>query len=125
MKRKIKELYPILFITIIVFISISLLAFTDDVTDAKREEQREQSVTEMLSDMFPGMSDYDQVDDIYVIYANTDIIGYAYIAQGKGYGGLIDILIGLEDEDTIKGIDIIKHSESPGGSLLALGSARH
>ena len=114
MKRKIKELYPIVFITIVVLISISLLAFTDNITDEKREEQREQRVNEMLSGMFPEMDGYEQVDEIYVIHDGTDTIGYAYIAQGKGYGGIIDILVGLEDEDTIKGINIIKHSESPG-----------
>lgn len=114
MKRKIKELYPIVFITIVVLISISLLAFTDNITDEKREEQREQRVNEMLSGMFPEMDGYEQVDEIYVIHDGTDIIGYAYIAQGKGYGGIIDILVGLEDEDTIKGINILKHSESPG-----------
>lgn len=114
MKRKVKELYPIIFITIIVLISISLLAFTDNITDEKREWQREQRVMKMLSDMFPDMSRYDLVEDIYVVYEDSDTIGYAYIAQGKGYGGYIDILVGLEDENTIKGINIIKHSESPG-----------
>ena len=114
MKRKIKELYPIIFITIVVLISISLLAFTDHATEAKREEQRELRVMEMLSDMFPDMSRYDLVEEIYVVYDDTDTIGYAYIAVGKGYGGYIDILVGLEDENTIKGINIIKHSESPG-----------
>jgi electron transport complex protein RnfG len=68
----------------------------------------------MLSDMFPYMSSYEFIDEIYVVYDNSNTIGYAYIAQGKGYGGYIDILVGLEDETTIKGINIIKHSESPG-----------
>jgi electron transport complex protein RnfG len=113
-KRKIKELYPIIFITLVVLISISLLTFTNHVTEAKREEQRELRVTEMLSEMFPDMSRYEFIDEIYVVYDDTSIIGYAYIAQGKGYGGYIDILVGLEDENTIKGIDIIKNSESPG-----------
>lgn len=114
MKRKIRELYPIIFITIVVFISISLLAFTDHITEAKREEQREKRVMEMLSDMFPEMSRYEFIDEIYVVYKDSNKVGYAYIAQGKGYGGYIDILVGLEDENTIKGINIIKHSESPG-----------
>ncbi len=114
MKRKIKELYPIVFITLVVLISISLLTFTNHITEAKREEQRELRVTEMLSEMFPDMNRYEFTDEIYVVYDDTDIIGYAYIAQGKGYGGYIDILVGLEDENTIKGINIIKHSESPG-----------
>ena len=114
MKRKIRELYPIIFITIIVLISISLLAYTDHITEAKRQEQTEQRVMDMLSEMFPDMSRYDLVDEIYVVYNDTTVIGYAYIAEGKGYGGYIDILVGLEDENTIKGINIIKHSESPG-----------
>jgi electron transport complex protein RnfG len=42
---------------------------------------------------------------------------------GKGYGGDIDILIGLEDETTIKGITIISQSETPGlGSRIAESS---
>ena len=114
MKRKIRELYSIIFITIVVLVSISLLAFTDHITEAKREEQREKRVMEMLSDMFPAMSQYELDDEIYSVYDETDFIGYAYITQGKGYGGYIDILVGLEDENTIKGINIIKHSESPG-----------
>jgi len=113
-KPKIKELYPIIFITLVVLISISLLAFTDYITEAKREEQRELKITKMLSEMFPDMSRYEFVDEIYVVYDDTILIGYAYIARGKGYGGYIDILVGMEDENTIKGINIIKHSESPG-----------
>ncbi len=114
MKHKLKELYPIIFVTLVVLISISLLAFTDNITDEQREWQREQKVMNMLSDMFPDMSRYELVNEIYKVYDASDLIGYAYIAQGKGYGGYIDILVGLEDENTIKGINIIKHSESPG-----------
>ncbi len=114
MERKIKELYPIIFITLVVLISISLLAFSDHITEAKRIEQRELRVTRMLSEMFPDMSRYESIDEIYVVYDDTIVIGYAYIARGKGYGGYIDILVGLEDENTIKGINIIKHYESPG-----------
>ena len=114
MKLNIRELYPIIFITLVVLISISLLAFTDQITEAKREEQRDQRIMEMLSDMFPELSHYELVDEIYLIYDDGEILGYAYIAQGKGYGGNIDILVGLENENTIKGINIVKHTESPG-----------
>ncbi len=114
MKRKIKELYPIIFITLVVLMSISLLAFTDNITNEKREWQREQKVMKMLSAMFPNMDHYNLNGEIYVIYDDADTVGYAYIARGKGYGGYIDILVGLVDENTIKGINIVKHYESPG-----------
>ena len=114
MKDRLKEFYPVFFITIIVFISISLLALTDSVTAEKREWQTEQKVMDMLKDMFPSMSDYTLEDDVYVLYESGAVTGYAYIAEGKGYGGTIDILVGLEDATTIKGISIINHAESPG-----------
>ena len=71
-------------------------------------------VLSMLQGMFPEMSDYTLDNEIYVIKDNGIVIGYAYIATGKGYAGNIDILIGLEDAETVKGISIVKHSESPG-----------
>ena len=61
---------------------------------------------------------------IYTIYSDGTGIGYAFLAVGKGYGGDIKILIGLEDETTIKGITIISaEKETPGlGSRIAESS---
>lgn len=114
MKAKLKQYYPVIFLTIVVFVSITLLTFTDAVTEGKIKEENDQSVFTMLDKMFPDMSEFKLKEDIYVIYNNEKVIGYAYLAQGKGYGGTIEILVGLEDETTIKGISIITHSESPG-----------
>ena len=58
--------------------------------------------------------DYDAEDDIYTIKTDGKKIGYAFIATGQGYGGDIDILVGLEDETTIKSISIISQKETPG-----------
>jgi len=113
-KAKLKQYYPVIFLTIVVFVSITLLTFTDAVTEDKIQEQQDDSVFTMLDTMFPELSEYKLVEDIYVIYDDENVIGYAYLAQGKGYGGTIEILVGLEDETTIKGISIITHSESPG-----------
>jgi electron transport complex protein RnfG len=113
-KTKVKTLYPVFVITLVVFISISLLAFTNNLTAEQRERQTELKIKEMLAGMFPEMNDYVLEDDIYVIYDDGAVIGYAYMAEGKGYGGYIDILVGLENATTIKGINIISHSETPG-----------
>jgi Na+-translocating ferredoxin:NAD+ oxidoreductase subunit G len=113
-KAKLKQYYPVIFLTIIVFVSITLLTFTDAVTEDKIKEENDKSVFTMLEKMFPDMSEFKLNNDIYVIYNDKNVIGYAYLAQGNGYGGTIEILVGLEDETTIKGISIITHSESPG-----------
>ncbi|MBN2239933.1 MAG: FMN-binding protein [Dehalococcoidales bacterium] len=114
MKNKLKQFYPVIFITIIVLISITLLAVTDSITSDQRESQTEKKIQDMLTGMFPEMNDYELEEDIYIILDGDTTIGYAYIAEGKGYDGYIDILVGLENETTIKGISVISHSESPG-----------
>jgi len=123
---KIKTLmgvFPIIFITIVVFASVGLVTWTDSITEDKIEEQKEQQIQSMLKEMFPSMSEYTFEDDIYTIFSDGAGIGYVFLAVGKGYGGDIDILIGLEDETTIKGITIISQSETPGlGSRIAESS---
>ncbi len=109
-----KGVSPIIFITIVVFVSVALVTWTDSITKDKIEEQKEQQIQSMLKEMFPSMSEYTFEDDIYTIYADGAGAGYAFLAVGKGYGGDIDILVGLEDETTIKGITIISQSETPG-----------
>ena len=114
MKVSFKEIFPVIFITVVVLVSVGLLAFTDDVTRDMRESQREQKILDMLNEMYPEMTSYTFEDDIYIVFADEAVVGYAYLAEGKGYGGYIDILVGLEDETTLRGISIIRHSETPG-----------
>jgi len=116
--------FPIIFITVVVFASVGLVTWTDSITTDKIEEQEEQQFLSKLTKMFPDMSEYTFKDDIYTVYSNGDKVGYAFLAVGKGYGGDIKILIGLEDEMTIKGITIILPiSETPGlGSRIAESS---
>jgi len=115
--------YPIIFITIVALISVALVTATDSITRDKIEEQEEQQIQSMLKEMFPSMSEYTFEDDIYAIHSDGAGIGYAFLAMGKGYGGDIKILVGLEDETTIKGITIISQEETPGlGGRIAESS---
>lgn len=113
---------PIVFITVVVLISVTLLAFTESFTSEQLEAQKHQQVIEKLEGLFPRMSDYDFIDDLYILYTNGERIGYAFLAVGSGYGGDINILVALEDAETIKGIIIVSHQETPGiGSRVAKG----
>ena len=120
--KTLKGVFPIIFITVVVFASVGLVTWTDSITKDKIEEQKDQRIRSMLEEMFPNMSRTEPAltnldefkDNIYTVYSNGDKVGYAFLAVGKGYGGEIDILIGLEDETTIKGITIISQTETPG-----------
>ena len=122
-KTTFKNAFPIIILTAVVAICVTALTFTDSFTRGKIEAQEEQRIQHMLSAMFPNMSRYTFEDDIYTIYSDGAEVGYAFLAIGKGYGGDIDILVGLEDETTVKGITIISHTETPGlGSRIAESS---
>lgn len=101
-------------LTAVVAICVGLLAFTDSITRDKIAAQEDEGVKMMLAQLFPEMTRYEFKDDIYTIYANTNLDGYAFVATGKGYGGEITILVGLADENTVKGITIIAQTETPG-----------
>jgi len=110
-----KKFYPIAFITIAVLITVSLLALTESITRAELESRQDQQTLEMLQEIFPKASFYILEHGIYFIYDNGRYeIGYAFYAEGRGYGGKMVILVGLEDKETIKGIIVVSHYESWG-----------
>ena len=109
-----KEIFPVIFITLVVFVSVALVSGTDSITKDKIAYQIDQKIQGMLVETFPDMNEYTFTGDIYTIYSDDTLVGYAFLATGKGYGGDIDILVGLEDEQTLKGITIVTQSETPG-----------
>ena len=109
-----KEIFPVIFITLVVFVSVALVSGTDSITKDKIAYQIDQKIQGMLVETFSDMNEYTFTDDIYTIYSDDTLVGYAFLATGKGYGGDIDILVGLEDEQTLKGITIVTQSETPG-----------
>jgi electron transport complex protein RnfG len=120
-----KKVFPLISVTVVVFIAVILLGLTNTVVRPKIEWQKEQKIQRMLYEIFPNMTEHTLEDDIYMIYSDGAEIGFAFLAVGKGYGGNIDILVGLENETTIKGITIVSHLESPGlGARITESSFR-
>lgn len=55
-------------------------------------------------------------DMLYYEAKNTqgDIIGWALPLSGKGYGGNIQLLVGVDINENISGVQVLGHSETPG-----------
>ena len=110
-------------LTLVVLASVVLLSLTNDFTKDRIAAQMDQEVLNLLRGIFPEMSRYTLREDIYTVYRDDATIGYAFLATGKGYGGDISILVGLQDENTVKGIKILSQSETPGlGSRITESS---
>ena len=118
MPEALRKFTPVMFLTLIVFISVTLLIFTEGFTGPVVEKRLQQQVVDQMVDIFPNIAefDYDEDIDIYTLFADKEMtqkIGYAFLAVGAGYGGDISILVGLEDAQTVKGVIILSHSETP------------
>ena len=118
-RETLRSIFPVILLAVVVAICVTLLTGVGSITLPRIEALEKQKVQTMLSEMFPDMTRYTFEDEIYTIYSDEYRAGYAFIAIGKGYGGNINILVGLEDEQTMKGIIVVSHTETPGlGSLI-------
>lgn len=109
-----KKIYPIIFLTLIVLISVVLLVVMNKITKPVIESQQESEIRNLLKEMFPEMDDFEYRDEVYFIYQNDKNIGYAFLAIGKGYGGEISILVGVDSDFNVKQVIILSHTETPG-----------
>ena len=107
--------YPVVFLTVVVLASVAALTLIDGITRDRIIEAQKAEVQEMLATLFPEMDVYelDEASGIYAILAGGTI-GHAVMAQATGYGGPIDILVGLEPSNRLRGIRVISQQETPG-----------
>lgn len=108
------KLYPVIWLSIVVIISVVILAAVNGVTSSVLEQRKIEETGGILEVIFPQMDRYEIEDEIYVIYQDEGKAGYAFIASGSGYGGEIEILVGVDTSFEIKGISILSQTETPG-----------
>jgi electron transport complex protein RnfG len=118
MPEALRKSMPVMFLTLVVLISVTLLIFTESFTGPVVQKRLQQQVVDQMKDIFPNIAEFehDEDIDIYTLYADKEMtqkLGYAFLAVGAGYGGNISILVGLEDAQTVKGIIILSHIETP------------
>lgn len=104
---------------IICIISGAALTASYDLTKGRIEMVEQQRINESLSIIFPGAS-FTETNDYYSAAMGGEEIGYAFIAEGKGYGGSIKTMVGMYQNGTICRIHVISQSETPGlGTSIA------
>ncbi len=110
------SLYPIVFLTLVVFLSVVSLTLMDGMTREKILAAQQAEIQELLSTLFPSLETFtvDEASGEYTILNNAAAIGQAQMIQAVGYGGPIDILVGIEPGGTLRGIRIISQQETPG-----------
>ncbi|HOE57461.1 MAG TPA: RnfABCDGE type electron transport complex subunit G [Bacillota bacterium] len=123
------KLTGILFI--ICAIAAASLGYTNAVTYDRIQEQMVIAGNEAKKAVLPGAETFEELEDstfskiksnekynyisdIYIAKAGGNIIGYAVKATPKGYGGSMDVIVGVAADGSILGVRVGNNSETPG-----------
>ena len=99
------------------------LGFVYELTREPIQYQLELALYESMGAVLPQADTYYEVEDFEPTSAlfnltrgeaGGSVVGYIIGASRSGYSGRIDVLVGLDTEGTIQGINILNHSETPG-----------
>ena len=64
-----------------------------------------------------------QVLSAYVVTKDDTIIGHCYTVSANGFGGAVELMVGIDTAGKICGVEVIEHSETKGiGSNVLTGS---
>ncbi len=104
-----------------------ILGFTNYLTEQPIIEQRIQADMEARLAVLPSAEEFEemQIEDIadekaeiIELYTGTDaankIVGYTFKVLTKGFGGDMEVIVGISSDGQVDGIRIGNHSETPG-----------
>lgn len=121
-RLKSKRLYSIIFLTLVVLISVSLLLWINSFTSVVVEAQHNAKIKSILESVFPDLTGFEESGEVFIVYEGDNIAGYTFVAVGSGYGGSINILVGMNPDHTLRDMEVLSHTETPGlGSEITEG----
>lgn len=119
-----------LILFIITAVSAGVLAVSNDVTSVAIEEQAIILNDNARREVFKDADEFKAIEDemledikenkpeVKEIYEALDsrgnIIGYTISLDTKGYGGNIELLVGVSTDSKVAGIKVLNHGETPG-----------
>ncbi len=111
-------------LTLICLICAFSLALVYDAANEKIIANQKKAIQESIDKLAPEATNKEKVDgqnNLWKLYKNKSITGYAFIAAGNGYGGEIKIMVVTgPDFEVVEGIEIIESNETPGlGSRIS------
>lgn len=101
-----------------------VLAVTYEMTKPKIDEVLRQEEQEALKIIMPAADSFtektmDGIDYFEALKEKT-VVGYCIKVVGTGYSGFIRMIVGIDPNGIIKGVEVLEHQETPGlGAKIA------
>ncbi len=114
-------LIPAVALLIICLIATTLLAVTNSITAEKIALNAVETENASRVLVLPDGASFSEVTvmDNGITYCTGydkigNEIGYVFTGGSKGYGGTVSVMVGMDNEGKIVGLEILSHSETPG-----------
>ncbi len=96
-----------------------LLAVVNSITEDKIAENAANQQQKAILAIFPEGDETEEYineagDDIFIVYKNGEPIGYCVSTTGSGFGGDVNVMVGIDPTGAVYGIKIVSMSETPG-----------
>lgn len=97
-------------------ISTGLLAYVNMVTSPVIAENDMQAQLVAKQEVMPKADSFEEIDENISVGkdANGNVVGYAVRVKPFGYGGEINMMVGVNGDLTVAGVKILSLSETPG-----------
>ena len=124
-KHDIRELVRmVVSLFVIALVCSALLGVVNAATESRIAQRREEAMQEAMRTVLPGASSFrdvtDRLDETFMeqnqvtgIYEAAGY-GYAVTVAPRGFGGEIEMTVGVDKNGAVTGIAITGHSETPG-----------
>ena len=99
-----------------------VLGVTNNITAPVIEERNIQASNEARKTVLPEADEFKELEgmnsdivlEVYEGIKDGQVIGYTIKTSSKGYGGAIELMVGISKDGKITGVEIGNHSETPG-----------
>ncbi|MCL2084379.1 MAG: RnfABCDGE type electron transport complex subunit G [Oscillospiraceae bacterium] len=108
---------------VITSVSAALLAATHILTERPISEHRQAAVERALAEVLPGRAGYALIDgaelpgsarELYAAYSYDGGEDYAVNVAPNGYGGEIEMMVGVDAGGSVTGVSIVSMTETAG-----------
>lgn len=94
----------------------AIVSLVNELTKARYAEILVEERKSAMTGIFgvTELSYHELVDGIYEIMAEDQLLGYCVQATTAGFGGDMSLMVGFSGDRSLRGVQILSHSETPG-----------
>lgn len=106
-------------LTVICIVVSLMLALINVMTRARIEDNNAREKAEAISVLFPDATDiklFEERDkaEIYTVSDGTNLLGACVTVDTNGFGGTMELMVGVNPDSSVRGVRILSMSETPG-----------